>query len=115
MTESEFEEIKKGLLDRVPDTARRWAPIYKELKWEWNLFPKTSGVPSEAQIIAALNWMINEHIVYPDDVDVQSGGVRVAIETFHDGSSRGILEFSDCVEVSKDAPEEPEEDDNEEV
>jgi len=97
MTEQQFNTIKEWMLEQVPEVAKRWAPLYKELRREWNLYPRPQGIPSEADIIYALNWMIATHIIYPDGLDARSGGVRIAIEVADDGQPAGMMEFADSV------------------
>jgi hypothetical protein len=96
MTEQQFDTIKDWMLDKVPTVARRWTPLYKELRLEWNLYPKPNGIPTESEIVHTLNWMIATHIVYPDHLDVRSAGVRLAINDNSDGPT-GVMEFADSV------------------
>lgn len=97
MTEQQFDTIKEWMLDQVPVAAKRWAPLYKELRWEWNLYPRPQGSPSESDLIYAISRMIETHITYPDHLDVRSGGTRIAIEVSEDGEPSGVMEFADTV------------------
>lgn len=105
MTEQQFDAIKEWMLESVPEVAKRWAPLYRELKWEWNLYPRPMGTPTEADIIHAMNWMIQTHINYPDPLDVRSGGVKVYIEE-SEGGPQGVMEFADSVYNYREEEEE---------
>ena len=112
MNEERFNEAREWLFESVPEVARRWAPLYKELGWEINLHPKPNGVPSEADLIYFLNHMLQTHVHYSGTaVDVRCAGLRIVVEENADEGVRGAISFVD--EEYENLPREEEDDDGE--
>ena len=72
-------EIRSQLRELVPDFAKRVAPIYKQLSWEWQP-GKVRFIPTEEDIVAELYRMIDELGLTNGDGSLATGGLKVFSE-----------------------------------
>lgn len=79
----ETKEIRLQLKTLVPDFAKRVAPIYKQLNWEWQP-GKVRYVPTEANIAAELYRMIDDVYLEEGEGNLATGGLKVFSEPPND-------------------------------
>ena len=75
----ELQKIRLQLKELVPDFAKRVAPIYKQLRWEWR--PGNIGfVPSEDYVTRELYRLIGDVELDEGEGNVATGGLKVFSE-----------------------------------
>jgi len=62
------------LRDAAPIAAKRLAPVYEALNWQW----RDIGIPGEREILESIHDSINS-FDRPDIIACSSGGIRVRI------------------------------------
>ncbi len=84
-TAKDFKEAKekaKHWLRQQPTIfAKKIAPVYKVLEWDWH----DKGVPSEEEIKKRLQRMVKSFLEKPETTKYLGGGLYVQIEPEYDG------------------------------
>lgn len=76
MTNENWQILKQKMIESSPVFARRVAPIYKVLDWNWFYL---DSYPTEEQIQEHIVELI-EKLSYNDVLYISSGGIKVSID-----------------------------------
>jgi hypothetical protein len=86
MTDENWQILKQKMTESAPVFARRVAPIYKALDWNWFYL---ESYPTEEQIQEHIVELI-EKLSYGNVLCISSGGIKVSIDE-EEGFSIGRL------------------------
>jgi hypothetical protein len=85
----DLDEVKREIKKKTQDFAEKVAPLYRELRWEWDIGGRLY-IPSKEQIEEKLIKLIDG--LLPEDRSYSSGGLEVYFEPpgEEDGGSYGL-------------------------
>lgn len=76
----------------APVIAKRLAPVYETLGWEWSSRNGAYHVPTEREVLDAINNLIAD-LLNPNSINVASGGIKVWLD-MDEGYCRAGIEFA---------------------